>query len=490
MIKDLIYASPESQGLRSEDVLEFIKNVEYQKINMHSFLIARNGKIITEGYFKPFDKDFKHRIYSSTKTFVAVAIGVLIDQGVLTLKTKVASLLTPLIHTKVHKEVKNMTIEDCLKMSQPMEGAVISQPKDPRMWNVKNLNNVRVVKPSGSYFKYGAGANLLGTLIEIVTGGKTFIDVLRPIFEELGMDTDIKCVKDFQGYCWGGSGIVCTLRDFAKFGEFVLNKGNVNGKQLVSLSYMKKMTSHQVSAIFANNYTPLKDGYGYFTWISPDAVCFRGLGTQECFCFMKKGFLFCCQSETCGPNDVADTKVYDLVKLLLYDRISRVKKEGKAYKVLQEKLQNLNPPTYGKPTSKYESIINGKTYEIDFSEMGWKWFRFDFTKEGGTFTYENQRGVKTIKFNKDSLLQTTFPETHYYDWQAYVPANRELNCLTRLEWIDPNTALLRVHVVDIPLGSAFIKFGFKGNEVGVESSKTGEFILDGYGGYAYGKLKK
>ena len=108
MIKDLIFTSPESQGIKSEDVLQFIKEIEHQKINMHSFMMVRNGKIICEGYFKNFDKDFKHRLYSSTKTFLAVAIGVLIDQGVLTLKTKVAKYLTPLIHTKLLKEVKNI----------------------------------------------------------------------------------------------------------------------------------------------------------------------------------------------------------------------------------------------------------------------------------------------------------------------------------------------------------------------------------------------
>ncbi len=489
MIKDMIYTSPESQGLRSEDVLDFIKQIEYQKINMHSFIIVRNGKIISEGYFKPFDKDFRHRIYSSTKTFVAVAIGMLIDQGVLTLKTKVTDHLKPLIYTKLQKQIRNLTVEDCLTMTQPMEGKLISEPREPKAWNEKVLNNVRVVKPAGSYFKYGAGANLLGTLIEIVTG-KTFLEVLRPIFEELGMNTDIQCVKDYLGYCWGGSGIVCTLQDFAKFGEFVMNKGNVNGKQLVSLSYMKKMTSHQVSTIFSNNYSPIKDGYGYFTWISPDGFGFRGLGSQDCYCFKKKDFLFCCQSETCGSNDVADLKIYDLVKTYLYDRIGRVKKEGKAYAKLQEKLQNLNPPMYGKPTSRFESLVNGKTYEMTLCDFGWKWFRFDFTETDGSITYENERGVKTIKFNKGSLLQTTFPETHYYDWQGHVPANRELNCLTAVEWIDPNTALLRVHLADIPLGSLFMKFGFKGKEVGIESTKVAEFSLDGYGGYAYAKLKK
>ena len=67
MIKDLHMVSPESEGIRSEDILEFIKMLEYHKINLHSFLMARNGNIIAEGYVPPFDKDFAHRIYSSTK---------------------------------------------------------------------------------------------------------------------------------------------------------------------------------------------------------------------------------------------------------------------------------------------------------------------------------------------------------------------------------------------------------------------------------------
>ena len=489
MVKDLIFTSPESQGIKSEDVLQFIKEIEYQKINMHSFMMVRNGKIICEGYFKNFDKDFKHRLYSSTKTFLAVAIGVLIDQGVLSLKTKVVKYLTPLIHTKLLKEVKNMTVEDCLMMSTPDHGNTVTG-LDGKLWNENYLNNPRIVKPTGSCFDYGAGANLLGVVVEIATGGKTFVDVLRPIFDELGMDKDIRCVKDYQGYSWAGSGLVCTLRDYAKFGEFVLNQGKANGKQLVSLSYMKKMTSQRLSAVQANNYTPLKHGYGYFTWITPDGYAFRGLGSQECFCFKKKDFMFCCQSETCGPNDVADTRIYNLVKLCVYDKIGRVKKEGKAYLKLQEKLQNLNPPTYGTPTSKFEQIVNGKTYTLGNNEMGWLWFRFDFTKTNGTLTYENSRGVKTIKFNKGSLLKSTFPETHYYDWQAHVPANRELTCFNSVEWIDVNTLLLRVHVADIPLGSMYTRFTFKGNSVGVASSVTGEFILNGYAGYAYGKIKK
>ncbi len=489
MVKDLIYASPESQGISSQDVLKFIDEIEKHKINLHSFMFVRNGKILAEGYFKHFDKDFKHRLYSSTKTFLAVAIGVLIDQGVLTLKTKVVKFLKPLIHTKLCKEVKDMTVEDCLTMSHPMYGGK-GPNLDYRLWNEGYINSPDIIKPSGACFQYGAGANLLGVVVEMATGGKTFVDVLRPIFDELGMSKDIRCVQDYQGYCWGGSGLVCTLRDYAKFGEFVMNRGKVNGKQLVSLSYMKKMTSQQYSAVQSNNYSPLKHGYGYFTWITPDGIAFRGLGTQDCFCFKNKDFMFCCQAETCGPNDVADLTVYDLVKLLVYDKIGRVRKEGKAYEKLQAKLKNLKSPSYGTASSKFEKVIDGKTYTLGNNAMKWSWFKFDFTSTGGTLSYENARGVKTIKFGKGELIKATFPETGYYDWKAHVPANRELNSLNCVEWIDENTLLLRAHIADIPFGSMYTRFAFKGDKVGVANSAVGEFLFYDYNGFAYGELKK
>ncbi len=489
MIKDLKYVSPESEGINSKDILEFIRAVEYNKINLHSFIMVRNGNIVAEGYFKNFDENFKHRLYSSTKTFLAVAIGMLIDQSVFTLKTKIINYLKPYVYTDVPKEIKDITIEDCLTMSTCMRGNTVP-PRDRFKWAEMYLNNAIIPRPNGIYFEYGAGANLLGAVVEGATG-KTFIDVLRPLFDELGMAKDIWCVKGKEGYCWGGSGVVCTLRDYAKFGEFVLNKGKINGKQYISKSYMDKMTSPMHPSVKANNYSPIMgEGYGYFTWITPDGYALCGMGSQECFCFKKKNFMFACQADTCAPNDIADSRLYNMVKFLVYDKIGRVKKEGKDYKLLQEKLKNLNPPTYGKTYSKYEPKINGKVFELKENTMGWKWVKFDINGDNSTFTFENARGVKTIKCGMGNLVKGTFPETDYYDKQAGVPANRELDCFGAIEWVGEKQLLLRVYVVDIPLGNMFVNFAFKGDVLYVNSTAIGEFLFYDYGGIAGGKLKK
>ena len=66
MVKDLICVSPESEGLPSSAVLEFLDFIKEERFNMHSFMLVRNGKILTEAYYKPFDKDFMQRLYSGS----------------------------------------------------------------------------------------------------------------------------------------------------------------------------------------------------------------------------------------------------------------------------------------------------------------------------------------------------------------------------------------------------------------------------------------
>ena len=73
--------SPELIGLDSARVLEFIDALNRRKIRMHSVLMMRGDKIFAEYYWAPFDKDFCHRMYSQTKSYTAVAIGLLEEEG-------------------------------------------------------------------------------------------------------------------------------------------------------------------------------------------------------------------------------------------------------------------------------------------------------------------------------------------------------------------------------------------------------------------------
>lgn len=491
MIKDLQFVRPEDEGLSSEQVLNFINKLERLKINLHSFMITRNGKILTEAYYKPFDENFAHRIYSSSKTYVALAIGKLIGDGKLKLSDKISDFFPELVPKNISEWRKNTTVEDALKMAVPALTDAYVGEKERWAWSFFNLQPD--LKPSGTVFNYDtSGTFILCVLIEKLTG-KNFLEVLRPIFDEIGVSKDIWCVSSPDGYAWGGSGVVTTLRDFAKVGELLLHKGKVGKKQLIPLDYMEKAVSKQISDITINQATTLKTyGYGYQTWITSEGFAMRGMGGQLVFCFPQKDFMFVCQGDTQSDFDFWDCLIYEAAVDYLYNNLDKaVLSDGGSYEALQKKLSTLEPvASYGEAASPLAKQIDGVVYDLLENEMGWKNFKIEFNGDEASIIYENKRGVKRFAFGLNKWVQGTFPETDYYDTRVYAPAGRGLNYMASASWISQNQLLIRVYIIDTNFGNCFMTFGFKGDEVGLHFTKRAEFFLDDYVGYGGGKKRK
>lgn len=77
------YVTPESVGICSNNIKEFICRLEERGLATHNVILARGNNIFFEKYWAPFHKDFMHRMYSVTKSFVALAIGFLEQDGLI-----------------------------------------------------------------------------------------------------------------------------------------------------------------------------------------------------------------------------------------------------------------------------------------------------------------------------------------------------------------------------------------------------------------------
>ena len=73
--------SPESLGIPSQAILNFLQRIDAERIGMHGFLLVRHNSIAAEGYWAPWSADRKHRMYSISKSFVALAVGMMVDEG-------------------------------------------------------------------------------------------------------------------------------------------------------------------------------------------------------------------------------------------------------------------------------------------------------------------------------------------------------------------------------------------------------------------------
>ena len=214
MVEIFTYASPETVGMSSDDILAFIDELEENGLNMHSVMVIRHGKIAAEGYWKPFHRDFRHRMYSISKSFVAGAIGLLLDEGRISLSDRVCKYFPEYPEENLHPYTRETTVRDLLIMASPFEltYSLWGNARNTRYW-VESFFTAAPKKPAGTVFCYDTTASfILDVIAERVTGMK-FMDYLyEKILYKVDFSKNVRCIQSPDGYSWGGSGVLCTFR--------------------------------------------------------------------------------------------------------------------------------------------------------------------------------------------------------------------------------------------------------------------------------------
>lgn len=91
---DLLPAWPESVGVDSRPLVQLSEYIRKENLDVRSFLVIKDGKLIYERYSKGLTRDHNYELYSITKNITALPAGVLVDEGRTRLDEKVATVLT------------------------------------------------------------------------------------------------------------------------------------------------------------------------------------------------------------------------------------------------------------------------------------------------------------------------------------------------------------------------------------------------------------
>lgn len=502
MIKDLEYITPEKAGIPPSKIIDFIDEIEEARINLHSFLMARGGKIFAEGYYRPIDENFCHRIYSITKSFVSLAIGRLVGEGKISVSDRIVNYFPEYYDEgKANEWLSSLTVEEMLTMTTPMSSPNYSLGTDaPKAEAPNKLLRDGWVKcffeytdnhdrPSGMLFRYDSNAShVLCVLVEKLTG-KTLIEYLRPIFDKIGVSENIKCVRSPDGHSWGASGIICTLRDLAKVGELLLHLGECDGEQLIPRAYMEKATSHLVDTTYDNGAKIYSNGYGYQIWTHKYGFEMIGMYSQRVICFPDKDFLFVCNGNSANTKDAAVH--YELLHsavLRVYRALGEALPENGAESAkLRAKLSSLTMlGGFGEVDSPTAKDVDGITYVLADNPMEIKWIRLELSGGVRKLVYENPRGIKEILFGMEEFVEFTFPETHYYGMQVGTPKGEGQRAVASAAWTSVKRLLIRVNIIDTSLGHLGIVLEFKDDKVAVKFTKSAEAFLGEYDGTTYG----
>ena len=488
----LQFASPCEAGIAPQDILAFLDDIKDRRMMVHSMLLIRHGKVCAEGYWHPFDKNTLHRMYSVSKTFVSAAVGAVIGEGKLSLDSKVAPFFTDKYEGELDPWLADATVRDLLRMETPhAESTYCFEDPDWLATFFRNKPN----HPAGTFFRYDtSGTYTLDVLVQRLTG-KGFLEYLKEkALDKIGFSKNAWVVEAPEGYPWGGSGVMCTARDLARFALLVDRDGEFEGEQLLPADYLREAKKKQIDNDVYGYTTPLSGhGYGYQIWrIFGNGYAFEGMGGQLALCWPDKDFIAVFTGDTQGHPMNYDV----MVDALRYDIWNKLSDEPVAADPLGElrlsaRLAMLEPvPQPGEPSVPFADEVNGRVYEMGPNKMGIERFSFVFEGDEGTFRYDTVRGPKEIRFGLGKYVIGEFPEDHYSGTRIRRSANRNYRCMATAAWTEAQKFVLRVYVIDDYFGNMAATFGFKGDEAGVIMTKYAEDFMQEYNGIGAAKLKK
>ncbi len=263
-MSDFENISPESVGISSLQIDKFLNRILEEKIEMHSFMFLKDGKVFAEGYYYPYTKDTKNYIYSCSKTVTATAIGFLIDEGRISVDDYVVHFMEETdLPEKIHQKYLQMTIRHLLTMSAGLN----HEPNILMSGNWRKLYfESKFVANPGELFCYNSlNTYILSVIVTKVTG-LGLVDYLMPrLFEPLGIErpTWAECP---EGYAIGGWGLSLTSRSLAKIVQCLLDDGQWAQQQVIPANWVQDMLSKHIDSSYYNDAQDYICGYGYQVW--------------------------------------------------------------------------------------------------------------------------------------------------------------------------------------------------------------------------------
>ena len=480
--------TPERAGISSAYVEKFIRTLEKRGLVTHSVLLMRGDDIFGEYYWKPFDEAFCHRLYSETKSYVSVAIGLLEQDGKLNLDDPICKYFPEKFEREPNDYLKKQTIRQMLTMSTCGETPSWFRHSDPdRVHLYLNENDMRI--PAGMRYSYDSpGSQVLCSLAEKLAGKPLFDFLNERIFSKLGTFKTATILKTKTEDSFGDSAMVCTARDMASFARFVMNYGKWNGEQILNEDYLRKATSPAVDNDFRGFDYYAARGYGYQFWcLGEEGFFFNGMGCQLTLCLPKQDLIFSITSDNQGFDSAKDrivTAFFDLIVENLQD--TALPEDPAAYEkclALGKTLELAH--LAGNRGSGYGKTLEGKTYICEENPTGITKFSFRFTREdSGELHYTNAQGDKVLPFGIGKNVFCKFPQFGYSDEHAGLsgPEGFLYDCAVSAAWREEQKILLKVQIIDRYFGNMLAIFSFREDYAVIRMTKTAEDFLGEYEG--------
>lgn len=484
-------ATPESVGIESDAIARYVDALDDLHICLHALLIIRRGAVVFEGQYKPMTSTQKHRLYSCSKSFVSMAVGLMEQEGKLRLSDRVADFFPEYDASKMHPWLRETTLRDLLCMTDCHDDTTYDMYKDqPDMDWVRTYFETPPTHKSGTVFQYNTACTVMLSVVVERVSGQSFVDVLRPrVFEPMGMSTDITCVRTPCGHSWGGSGVLASTWDLAKMAYLCMHEGQADGRQILPRDYVRQATSRQVDNSLHNDDWEHVHGYGYQIWrLQHNGFAFLGMGSQQAFCFPDEDLMVVLTGDTQAMPAATQNEI-SLLWRTLFPGLSAgpLPENPDAQRRLEALAGTLTLyAEQGGAWSPRIAACDGIEYAFPQNAMGITRARLDFASDGGVLHYENATGSHCIRFGYGVNVEQEFDEPSYYAMDIGHPAGRPFHAYASAAWKDERTLHIRLYIADVCFGTMQLSCVLDGDTLTLAAKKNAEWFFNEYQGFATG----
>lgn len=242
---------------------------ELERFQSIGFFVAKDGTALLERYWDDYSADSHTNSFSMSKSVITMLLGKAIEQGYI--KSLEQPITDFLPEFKDDEFGKKCTIGDLSAMTSgydwredyylplnPTAKAYYGSNIEKQM-----LSRSFIQEPGGNFNYLSGDTQLLAIVLQRAIGISVSQYLQEEFWQPMGMEKDAYWSKDRKdgmekAYCCLNSNV----RDFAKLGQLLLQKGNWNGKQILDSAFVKKMVTP--------NYKAFEKGqparYGYSIW--------------------------------------------------------------------------------------------------------------------------------------------------------------------------------------------------------------------------------
>lgn len=300
--------TPESQGISSDHICRFLEELARGgDLYMQNVLILRTGKLICAASYGAQVTDTPKHTFSACKSVTSLAVGLLIDDGLLHMDDRIGELFSDILPPTASRRLREMTVEDLLTMRSGIQFSE-AQSVTESQWLHAILTDTPTFEPGSAFHYNSLNSYLLSVIVRRISGESMEAFLHRRLFAPMGI-SDTLWERSPEGVEKGGWGLYIRPEDIAKLGQLVMNGGVWHGKRLISQSYLAAATTAHVSP-------PAQTGafdYGYHIWVgrNENTFLFNGMLGQNVLGYRDSGILIATNAG--ADTDYQEGRYFEIV---------------------------------------------------------------------------------------------------------------------------------------------------------------------------------